>query len=48
MTGFILCKYWGELPGGLRHCGRIERFPVRAPLGALPGLKTQPLLRGSR
>ena len=35
---------WGEWPSGLRPSGliRIGRIPARTPLGARPGLATQP------
>ena len=33
---------WGELPRGLRCCNKNGKFPVQTPLGAWPGLGTQP------
>ena len=33
---------WGEWPSGLRLCYQNRKVPVQTPLGARPGLGTQP------
>ena len=42
ISDIVPSKEWGEWPSGLRRCSRIGRFPVQTPLGARPGLGTQP------
>ena len=43
-----LMKFRGEWPSGLRPCGKNRKVPGSNPLGARPGLGTQPRYEACR